>query len=274
MSPEKKTHRPLPWEDQKELVTFTTPEQIEVSYRVASFGTRLIAALVDVIVIHVFIAAITIGGLVFGFSLADPELLSYILAGYLVLLFILKFLYFSWSELHYEGRTIGKRLFRIRSVMISGHGITFGAATVRNLARIVDHIPLAWIVPVITRGHRRIGDLLAGTVVIDEETRDSKLTQVTRASSYRGLENKFFHFTAETESRLVPDDLNLVEHLFHRASAVGGDHRRKNLFLSVAQKYVERLKLYEQQVEVEQNPRRFLEELYLFMRDRFDEESL
>ena len=96
----------------------------------------------------------------------------------------------------------------------------------------------------------------------------------TGVSSYRELENKFFHFTAESESRLVPDDLNLVEHLFHRASAIGDDRSRKHLFLSVAKKYVERLKFYEQQVGVEQEPRRFLEELYLFMRDRFDAESL
>ncbi len=171
-------------------------------------------------------------------------------------------------------RTIGKKLFRIRAVMISGHGITFGAAVIRNLARVVDHIPIAWIVPAVTHGHRRIGDLLAGTVVIDEDDRETQLARVTDAPSYRALEDKTFHFTAEAEGRLVADDLNLIEHLFHRAAAIADPRSRERLFLSVAAKYTERLGMHGRRSEIEATPRRFLEELYLFLRDRFDEEQL
>ncbi len=274
MPQDRRASRPLPWESEHERITFTTPEQIEVSYHVASFGTRLIAALIDILLIHVFIAVITIGGIVFGFSIVDSGVTVILVIAYLLLLFVLKFLYFVWAELRYEGRTFGKKVFRIRTVMISGHGVAFGASVVRNLARVIDHIPIAWIVPAVTHGHRRIGDLLAGTVVIDEDDRESELTQVSDATSYRGLGDKAFHFTTEAEGRLVPDDLNLIEHLFHRASTVGDSRSRKHIFLSVATKYVDRLGLQAQQGEIEERPRRFLEELYLFMRDRFDEEQL
>ncbi len=108
----------------------------------------------------------------------------------------------------------------------------------------------------------------------DEDDRDAELTELTGAVSHRELENKLFHFTADTARRLVPDDLNLIEHLFHRVSAVGVTRGRQSLFLSVAQKYAERLELFEQQAEIDAEPRRFLEELYLFMRDRFDQEHL
>ncbi len=92
--------RPLPWEMDRERITFTTPEQVEVSYHVAPFGTRLVAALVDIVLIHLVIAAITIGAIVFGFSIsATPEALVYMIAAYLLLLVTLQFLYFIWAEL-------------------------------------------------------------------------------------------------------------------------------------------------------------------------------
>ncbi len=270
--------RAFPWEDTREVVTFSTPEQIEVSYRVATFGSRMLGVLIDIALIHILIIAVTLGGILLGLNLGSalsPELVAYMITSYLILVFILKFLYFSWAELQYDGHTIGKRMVKTRTVMLSGHGITLGASLIRNLARIIDHIPIAWLVPALTQGHRRIGDLLAGTIVIDEaETDDITPAQASRAASHRDLADKLFHISAASLARLVADDLNLIEHLFHRASVIDDQDSREELFRSVAVKYVNRLGCAEQRALIADKPRQFLEELYLALRDRLEQEHL
>src|SRR5262245_9376870 len=46
--PQKKRY---PWERTEDVVTFATPESIEVSFRAASFGSRVAAALYDVLIL-------------------------------------------------------------------------------------------------------------------------------------------------------------------------------------------------------------------------------
>jgi len=68
-----------------------------------------------------------------------------------------------------KGQTFGKRALRIRVVRRDGASIGFVAAFVRNVLLLVDALPFAYVlglcVMVATRRFRRIGDLVAGTVV-------------------------------------------------------------------------------------------------------------
>jgi uncharacterized RDD family membrane protein YckC len=68
------------------------------------------------------------------------------------------------------GATVGKRLARLRVTDLEGRRITWQAAIVRNLARLLDVLPFTYllggILTLATKRHQRLGDLLAGTVVI------------------------------------------------------------------------------------------------------------
>ena len=68
------------------------------------------------------------------------------------------------------GASFGKRLAGLRVTDLEGRRIGWQAAIVRNLARLLDVLPFAYllggILTLVTRRHQRLGDLLAGTLVV------------------------------------------------------------------------------------------------------------
>jgi hypothetical protein len=70
----------------------------------------------------------------------------------------------------WNGRTLGKSLIGIRVVDERGGRLTFYQVMVRNVLRIVDLLPLAYLCGGVTAclrdDQRRLGDLAAGTVVV------------------------------------------------------------------------------------------------------------
>lgn len=75
--------------------------------------------------------------------------------------------YFAGSEIAMRGRTLGKKIIGLRVVTRGGGTASTGALLTRNLIRVVDVIvgvPLMAIDPLA----RRLGDRLAGTVVVHD----------------------------------------------------------------------------------------------------------
>lgn len=92
------------------------------------------------------------------------------------LVFILYFLV-DWGyaivlEGLWSGQTVGKRLFGLRVIQESGVRVGWLQAFLRNLARPVDRLPIFYLVgglsALFTPSQQRLGDLLAGTVVVRE----------------------------------------------------------------------------------------------------------
>ncbi len=112
-------------------------------------------------------ALLGLGGL--AMNLTSPEL------GF-ALVFILYFLidwgYAIFLEGLWSGQTVGKKLFGLRVIQESGVRLGFLQAVLRNLARPVDRLPLFYLVgglsALFTSSQQRLGDLLAGTVVVKE----------------------------------------------------------------------------------------------------------
>jgi len=260
-----------PWHHDGETLVVETPEQTRVEYRVASFGARLSAALVDNAVVAVLVVVLALLALLSN-SLIDV-LGHYVIVAVVVLAFLVSLFYFVVAELSGNGQTPGKRLLGLRTVMATGHGLTFGAALTRNLARLVDNLPLLWFVPAFTQGKRRIGDLLAGTYVIAEQ-RDQRpmgkswLDQL--APSWRELDERRFAALIDVHDQLSVDDLDLLEYLGDRLRAVPTRQGRLRLLAQVARSYVERLGLGAEAAAIEADPTRFLQELGLFLRDRLE----
>jgi hypothetical protein len=83
------------------------------------------------------------------------------------------FLLFEWL---WHGQTPGKRLVGIRVINWQGTGISFTEAAVRNLFRLVDGVPIpfllygaGFLIAANNRENRRLGDLAAGTLVVHIE---------------------------------------------------------------------------------------------------------
>src|SRR5216110_854262 len=160
-----------------------TPEHLVLELELAGVGSRIAAAACD---------AVLLGVLSFGLGLGLAALLTgresagawstlvAVLA--LLALFLLFWGYFLLFEALNHGRTPGKRLMGIRDVMDTGHPITFAAAAVRNLIRIVDALPFGMVGLAFVLFHpqnKRLGDIVAGTVVARDRPEDVQLGGVS-----------------------------------------------------------------------------------------------
>ena len=167
-----------------------TPERVELYYTRAQVGNRFLAAFIDHL-IQLFILA---GLALAAYSAQDAldwiwsGLGDWLLAGVILLSFFIYTSYFVIFETIWNGQTPGKRLFRLRVIREDGRPIRFYESLVRNLIRTaLDSMPMV-IVPLYSIGivsvflsgrSKRIGDYVAGTVVIREsETKAPTLSDV------------------------------------------------------------------------------------------------
>lgn len=71
------------------------------------------------------------------------------------------------------GQTLGKKLFRITVIMDSGESCTYYAAAIRTVFRVIDWLPVAYLVGLtsmsVTKRRQRLGDIAADTVVVYED---------------------------------------------------------------------------------------------------------
>ncbi len=266
---------PLPWEDPRTVVTIETPEQVELHVPLAPFGTRIYAALIDYCIlalINIFFIGLFFLALLMGRHSKVEDAAWYFFALFTTLFSLMNLLYFVWFEFRGRGQTPGKKMARIRTVMNTGQGLTFPAALLRNLARLVDNFPLLWIVPGLDKAKRRTGDLLAHTLVIDTSAQKDKPVALSVGDSYAALENKLFTFTTDIFSRVSPEDINLLEYFFSRTRKVTAARtKRKKTAEQIAERYCKRLELADQETEISEHPFRFLEEFYLFLKDRYEQ---
>ncbi len=152
-----------------------TPERVSVSLPVAGLGYRMMAYLVDAGVL--FAVGLV---LVFVYSLINRDMLASFQSlggvGQAVLGlvgFVIVWGYWTVSEVLLRGQTLGKRLVGIRVVKLDGSPVGVFESAVRNLLRVVDFLPACYpvglVAMMIDKHHRRIGDLLAGTLLVREE---------------------------------------------------------------------------------------------------------
>jgi len=169
-----------------------TPEGVPLELGVAAAGDRVAALLLDqlFIVLAVLVLAIPL------FWLASRDAVDGDLTSAVVILgvFLARNTYYPAFELAWQGRTPGKRLLKIRVVDRSGGPLSAEAVVARNLTRELEIflpfaalagagtffpgapglarlLALAWVLlfgllPFFNRDRLRVGDLLAGTLVV------------------------------------------------------------------------------------------------------------
>lgn len=162
-----------------------TPERVAVELPIAGVGSRAIAYLIDVGLL--FLVGIA---LYFAFTFLVPDPVNAVLGlsravkivG-AVILFGALWIYWTVFEVLWHGQTIGKRLVKIRVVRLDGSPVTAVDSAIRNLLRLVDFFPACYPVGLVTMlfdpKHRRVGDLVAGTVLVREEAIDLSRFETT-----------------------------------------------------------------------------------------------
>ena len=144
--------------------TIETPEGVELHLRPAGPVVRLWAFFVDQVVVWM-------GLMLFGIGLAYLGPLG--LGLWFILFFLAQWLYPVFFEVLGGGRTLGKRWLNLRVLMTDGRPIGWSPSLIRNLLRVVDGLPGAYTVGLVslllTRDFQRVGDIVAGTLVVHEE---------------------------------------------------------------------------------------------------------
>lgn len=158
-----------------EKLTIDTPEQIALEFPLAGAGSRFLALAIDTFVqIAVVLVLALVGLIALWFrSLGFQSLATWVAAALILVGFFLYYGYFAAFEALWGGQTPGKRIVGLRVISVTGQPITPFDALLRNLLRIVDQMPGIYAVGVLsiffTSRNQRLGDLVAGTVVVQEQ---------------------------------------------------------------------------------------------------------
>ncbi|WP_264212314.1 RDD family protein [Leisingera thetidis] len=169
------------------LKNFLPPEGVPIQFAIAALGTRFGAQTLDILITY-GTGAVLLLLLAFSDLLAGSALVSF----FLLFVFFVRIPYYIFSELVWNGRTLGKRITGIRVISADGAGLTPYQVTARNLMKEVEvFMPatllfgagdfsgwerlaaLAWSlsvlsVPFLNRRRQRLGDMIAGTLVVEQ----------------------------------------------------------------------------------------------------------
>jgi uncharacterized RDD family membrane protein YckC len=257
-----------------------TPENVVLTHQLAGPAWRCSAYLLDFAVRW----GILLAGMMVA-SIAAIALPGLAIGSLLLLLFLLEWGYFIGFEYFCQGRTPGKWLFGLRVIHENGQPLTWWGATLRNLLRAADTLPLmlvfgeelgplalmpvygpALVCMALSPKLQRLGDLAARTVVIHE-----RRTQLPRDPV---IYDHIQPLAAEDINAFVPrsDTLALIDQYLGRRSVL--TYRRgHDLASDLALALARRLDYRGDLAAVREYPMAFLARVYVTFALRRDEES-
>jgi uncharacterized RDD family membrane protein YckC len=212
----------------EDILVIETPERVPLHFALASIGNRFLACAIDhafqaVTLLVIFIAFSVIANYS---SLGDlfKSAPKWVQALLIIVVFLIISGYFAFFEWLWKGQTPGKRWLKLRVIREDGRPVTFWEATVRNLLRTFDMMPapfysIGLISVFISSSDQRIGDMVAGTVVVREREAEAPAFAKVFASpvSDPALRRSFkpVDFTAEL-SVLTESEIEVVEAFLRR----------------------------------------------------------
>lgn len=218
---------------------FETPENVFVRYEPAGLGTRFLAWFLDQLLVIATLLVLIIVLIVVGASFnsvqqalsrrsRDNDYAIMYFAGLMIVLWGLgSFLYFGGCELLCSGQTVGKRSTKLRVIKSNGFQLDAGSILIRNLFRVVDHLPPMWLFMFISRTSQRAGDMVAGTLVVFDSA--PTLTTVRTSLATRSASDAQFRFDVQRLKRLAGTDYISIERLLERLPVIAEDERLRLL---------------------------------------------
>ena len=246
-------------------VKFNTPESVELEFTLAGIGNRAWALLIDYHVLAVILVGFFTAWSIISVSLGDlwvdifgTAVTLWLMAIAFLVSFIIYISYFVFFETLWFGQTPGKRVAKIRVVRDDGRLIGLQQATLRALLRPFDEtLFIGAFLIMLGRREKRLGDLVAGTIVIQAQTPTASAT-LTISDQAKRLHEELVQIA--DLSPLMPDDFAVIREYLQRRSAMSVK-ARASLSLKLAEQVVAILNL-EKLPEVV-TPDVFLEAIYL-----------
>jgi uncharacterized RDD family membrane protein YckC len=248
-------------------ITFQTPESVELEFTLAGIGNRALALLIDYTVL-----AVTLLGFLFTWTLFSTQLFNlfedlirntqnlgiWLIAIFFLIAFAIYIGYFVFFETLWFGQTPGKRVAKIRVVRDDGRLIGLQQATLRALLRPFDETLFigAFLIMLGSR-EKRLGDLAAGTIVIQAQTPTASATLIISQQA-KVLYEQLIEIA--DFSQLMPDDFAVIREYLQRRGAMSLK-ARASLSLKLAEQLLAIVNLKKLPELV--TPDVFLEAIYL-----------
>jgi uncharacterized RDD family membrane protein YckC len=255
-------------------ITIETPDHLELQFQLAGIGVRLIAFLIDKsiqlglilgTVLFVTVLLFFTGQMatfVEFFAQAKKGVWQWLIAGGLFVYGIVVIGYFVIFEYFWSGSTPGKRYQEIRVIRNDGRPISFFDSAIRNILRFIDLLgdvyPVGLIVMFVDSQNRRLGDLVAGTIVISErEAARVIVAEVGAGETYQDPELK------SAAAAMTAEDYRIVSKFLLRRNELEPEHRSR-LATEISNRILGKISLE----KIGQAQEEFLETMETLYRDR------
>ncbi len=195
-----------------EIITVHTTQNIDIDYEIGGLGERILAYFID---LAIFIALAIIGSILTS-VLSDVGIAVYFIIVGLTLLF-----YDLVCESFFNGQSVGKVVLKIRVISLDGTRPKFSQFLLRWLFRLVDFSLTSWlggvITIILTEKGQRIGDIIAGTVVIRTKPR-TNMNNLVFARVEEGYQPVFAQAV-----QLKDTDINLIHEVIESYFKTGNN---------------------------------------------------
>jgi uncharacterized RDD family membrane protein YckC len=184
-----------------QTIRITTSQNIDIDYELAGLGERIVASLIDFGLFILVGILCAIGGV----SLHATDVFG------VIFLFVYAALYVFYDlacEVFMNGQSVGKKVMKIKVMSLDGSRPRLSQYLLRWLFRIIDFGisagAVALVVAAISDKVQRIGDLVAGTILIRTESR-IKIDHIAFRPAFEGYEPVF-----AGAGQLSEHDINLI----------------------------------------------------------------
>lgn len=236
-----------------ESVTIQTTQNVRIDYQLAKAGSRLGAFFIDAVT---FSVGFWIISLLLASLIRSTEAFSILAFGT-----IFSFLaYYFLLELFNRGQTIGKRVVGLRVIRLDGRDPTPADFLTRSVFLLPDVLLSSGIPALLLissgRHNQRLGDIVAGTVVIQ-----TSIANTFTLEEIMGITNREDH---EPEfpgvQKFTNQDMMVVKHALQRSRKYGNEAHKLAL-RKLAIRIADELELDKK--EVKYTPEKFLEKVLL-----------
>jgi uncharacterized RDD family membrane protein YckC len=189
-----------------------TPESVELEFILAGIGSRTLALIVDYLIWSIALIVVLI---FWGLLLVQVVWLRpWFSAVRILILFGIYVGYFVGFETLWRGQTPGKRYAKIRVIRADGRNVGLQQSILRALLRPIDDLfCLGLLLIIFTPQEKRLGDMVAGTIVIQEAQPTSTQTFIPSAAA-PALATQLLE-TAQIVA-LQPDEFAIVRNYLYR----------------------------------------------------------
>jgi uncharacterized RDD family membrane protein YckC len=212
-----------------QTIKITTSQNIDIDYEVAGLGERILARLIDLAIFFlIFFLGFFIGGLANWFTHNND-----VTVGIIVVIYGVLFVFYDLIfEIFMNGQSVGKRIMKIKVISLDGGQPRVGQYFMRWLFRIVDFL-LTWpglvalIAAAVNEKTQRVGDIVAGTILIRTSPR-TQINNIVFMPTYDGYQPVF-----KEAGQLNDKDIELIHEIINAYMKTGNNVVVYNMALRV-----------------------------------------